>query len=382
MKAFAKGPSITVQKRAAMTRIKSVSARTPGAIRLESGVPDFPTPEHIVEAGCKAAQEGYTKYTGPRGYLSLRELIVGKLERVNHFQATPENITVTAGAANAIMAALIALVESGDEVLIPDPAWTWAEQIRCIPGAALKTYPLDAENDFLPDISGLEKVVTERTKVLIMNTPSNPLGSVFPREVVRDMVEFAQRHDLYIISDEPYEELVFEGEHVSPVVFDSKRVVGCYTFSKTYAMTGWRLGYAVASTELSKAITVIVRSMVSGATSVSQKAGEAALSGPQDCVKMMRDSYRERRDAALDILKAHGVPVYKPQGAFYLWFDISQSGMGSTDFALALLKEKEVAVRPGDICSEYPSNYIRISLATEKGALMEGMERICSFLAQ
>ena len=381
MKPIARGPSITVAKRAAIEKIKEVSSRTPGAIRLESGVPDFPTPEHIIEAASKAARGGFTKYTLSAGFLTLRELIADKLARVNKLQVTPDNVTVAAGGANAIAATLIALVDNGDEVLVPDPAWPcYAEQIRCIPGAVLKTYSLAFERGFLPDIAELEERVSDRTKVLIVNSPSNPLGAVFPGDLIRELVEFAQRHDLYLLSDEPYEELVFEGEHVSAATFDSERVVSCFSFSKTYAMTGWRLGYAVAPKEISNAITLTVLPLVSCATSVSQKAGEAALSGPQDCVRIMRDSYRDRRDAAIGVLAKHGVPVCEPKGAFYLWFDISRSGLGSTDFALRLLEEKQVAVRPGDRLSEYPNSYVRVSLATEKGALIEGLERICSLL--
>jgi len=380
MKPFAKGPSTT--RLSGIRLIKNAAYGIPGVIHLEIGQPDFPTPQHIVDAACRAAQEGWTNYTPNAGLPSLRELIAEKLERDNHYKAAPDDIVVTAGGANAVFAGLLALVDYGEEVLIPDPYWPNVEgMVAAIISAVLKRYPLDPEDNFLPDMAALEKLVTDKTKVLLLNSPNNPVGSVLPRDRIEELMEFAQKRDLYLISDEPYEAIIFEGEHLSPAVFDSERVVSCYTFSKTYSMTGWRLGYAVAAPDLSKVITKVVANDISCASSISQKAGEAALSGSQDCVKMMVDSYHERRDAAVAILEANGIPHHKPEGAFYLWFDISQSGMGSTDWALALLKEQKVAVSPGEAFTGGASTYIRASLATEKQALVEGMERICSFLA-
>lgn len=378
MRTLVKGPS-TMRVRV-IEAIGRMAADVTEAIRLQQGQPDFPTPEHIVEAACKAARAGYTEYTLYTGLQCLRELIVEKLERVNHLKASPENVTVAAGDSNAVFAALVATVEENEEVLIPDPHWPTYECMAACIGAVPKSYHLNPQSGFLPEVAELEDLVTERTKVLVMNSPSNPTGAVFPRGLAEDLVAFADRRDLYVVSDEPYEEMVFEGEHVSPGVFDDETVVGCYSFSKTYAMTGWRLGYTVASKEIAKVITKVVGSDVDCASSISQKAGEAALSGSQDCVRMMRESYRERRDLAMGVLIQRGARVHKPESAFYLWLDISGSHMSSTGFAEVLLKEKRVAVAPGDGFSQLPSSWVRICLATGEGTLREGIDRTCSFL--
>jgi aspartate/methionine/tyrosine aminotransferase len=349
-------------------------------IRLEVGEPNFPTPAHIVEAAYQAANAGFTKYGPSGGLQTLRELLTGRVRRVNGYEVTAAQINISVGGVQGILAALSALLNPGDEVLIPDPAWPNYEMAILLREAVPVHYPLYIEHGFVPQPEHLESLITPRTKLMIINSPSNPTGAVFPRATIESLVALAQRHDLYLLSDEVYDELVFEGEHVSPALYDAERTIGIYAFSKNYAMTGWRIGYVVANGELSKVITKIQEPMISCVASPVQKAAEAALTGLQDCIGEMRDSYRERRDAVVKLLKEEGYYVYTPAGAFYIMVDVSDAGVDSRQFALNLLEQCRVAVAPGTAFGKLGDHFVRISLATEKGLLLEGVRRLCEFV--
>ena len=368
-------------RRSGIRMIMDLAWQVPDAIHLEVGQPDFDTPEHIIEAGCRAARSGFTKYTPNAGIPSLREAIVRKLKRRNGIEVTPDHVVATPGAVTAMATSLLTLTEAGEEVLIPDPGWPNYEMAARAIGAVPVRYPLDPNADFLPDFAALEGLVTERTKVLMTNTPSNPTGAVFPEAVVRRLVEFAGEYDLYLISDEVYEDIVFEGKHVSAAPFDRDgRVISVFGFSKSYAMTGWRLGYAVAPLPIAEVITKMQEPFVSCPVAISQKAAEAALEGPQDAVREMCAAYRRRRDAAVRILKEHDLFTYSPRGAFYLLMDISGCGKDSYTFAKDLLREKKVAVAPGGTFGEIGERYIRISLATAEEHVVEGLTRVCTYI--
>jgi len=361
--------------------IMDLAWQVPDAIHLEVGQPDFDTPEHIIETGCRAARSGFTKYTPNAGIPSLREAIVRKLKRRNGIEVTPDHIVATPGAVTAMATSLLTLAEAGEEVLIPDPGWPNYEMATLAIGAVPVRYPLDPNAEFLPDFAALEGRVTDGTKVLIANTPSNPTGAVFPEAVVRRLVEFAADYDLYLISDEVYEDIVFEGTHVSAAPFDRDgRVVSVFGFSKSYAMTGWRLGYAVAPLPIAEVITKMQEPFVSCPVAISQKAAEAALEGSQDAVREMCAAYRRRRDAAVRILKENDLFTYSPRGAFYLLMDISSSGKDSYTFAKDLLREKKVAVAPGGTFGDIGERYIRISLATVEEHVVEGLTRVCTYI--
>ncbi len=352
----------------------------PDVIRLEVGEPNFPTPIHIVEAAYQAANAGFTKYGPSGGLQTLRELLAGRVSRVNGYPVTAAQVNISVGGVQGILAALSALLDPGDEVLIPDPAWPNYEMAILLREAVPVHYPLYIEHGFVPQPEHIESLITPRTKLMIINSPSNPTGAVFPRETIEGLVALAQRHDLYLLSDEVYDELVFEGEHVSPALYDAERTIGIYAFSKNYAMTGWRVGYVVANEELSRVITKIQEPMISCVASPVQKAAEAALTGPQDCIGEMRDSYRERRDAVVELLKEEGYYVYTPAGAFYIMVDVSDAGVDSRQFALNLLEQCRVAVAPGTAFGKLGDHFVRISLATEKGLLLEGLRRLCEFV--
>jgi len=247
--------------------------------------------------------------------------------------------------------------------------------------AVPRLYPLSPQDGFWPRIEALEKQVSARSKALIINSPSNPTGAVFSAEMIESLVDFAVRHDLYLIADEVYEQLVFDGEHVSPARFDPDgRVIGVHSFSKTYAMTGWRVGYAVASEAIARLIAKLQEPFFSCASSVSQKAAEAALAGPQDCVAEMRNAYREHRDLTTELLEAAELEYIKPLGTFYTMVDITPFGMDSYSIAKRLLQDAGVAVAPGGTFGPSADGYVRISLAPTAGEIREGLSRLASFV--
>lgn len=375
MKPLAAGPSATAHS--GIREVVNVAITMPDAIRLEVGQPDFDTPEHIVEATVKAVREGATKYTATAGILSLRQLLVEKLATVNKIPAEPAHINVTVGGVGGIAAALLALLEEGDEVLAPDPAWPNYRLEMSYSPAKLIYYPLYAARDFAPDPAELESLITPRTKLLIINSPCNPTGAVFTRQVVEDIVQLCQKYDLYLLSDECYDEIVFEGEHVSPASFwRDGHVISAFTFSKTYAMTGYRVGYIVTNAQLADSINKVLEATMSCATSFAQKAAEAALTGPRDPVDAMLAAYRHRRDVVDGLLRNYGMWTSTPRGAFYAMADISRSGLDSRTFAFDLLERAKVAVAPGTAFGQVAQDMVRISLASSESDLREGIRRM------
>ncbi|HVA85333.1 MAG TPA: aminotransferase class I/II-fold pyridoxal phosphate-dependent enzyme [Candidatus Saccharimonadales bacterium] len=350
---------------------------TPGCIRLEVGEPNFPTPPHIVDAAVEFARKGQIKYTATAGLLSLRERLVAKLEKVNGIKGTVANINCSVGGVGGIAGAIAALVEPGDEVLVPDPAWPNYRLMLAWAHGVLTPYPCPPENQFLPDPREIERRITPRTKLLIVNSPCNPTGAVFPRRLVEDLVDLAIRHNLYLLSDECYDEVILDGEHISPASFCTDgRVISAFTFSKTYAMTGWRVGYVVANDAISDSITKVLESNSSCLPTICQKAAEAALDGPREPLREMVTAYRERRDLCVGLLDEAGLLISRPSGAFYVMADIGGSGMDSRDFAFDLVKSKKVAVAPGTAFGKSASRAVRISLASSPEDLSEGIARM------
>jgi aspartate aminotransferase len=358
----------------------------PEAARLHIGEPSFRTPEHICLAAIEAIQNGQITYGPPAGWHWLRELLAEKIVRVNGYRVEPTNTAIAVGGTGAIMATLCAIVEPGDEVLIPDPSWPqYRLQAACC-GASVVPYSLDPQNEWLPDIAQLERLVTSRTRLLIINSPGNPTGAVFPSQLMADLVDFAYSHDLYILSDECYDELVFDGEHVSPAMlmnrndFESGRVICVYTFSKTYAMTGWRIGYLATGTRLAQTISTVLDASNTNISTIVQRAAAAALTGPQDCVTEMRAAYQKRRDLAVRLLKDYGRYVYTPHGAFYALINIS-NGDGEKrtgrQFMFDLLRERNVTVAAGSIFGSVAENCVRISLAASEEEIKHGVREIC-----
>jgi aspartate/methionine/tyrosine aminotransferase len=362
--------------RSAIREMGRLAARYPDAIRLEAGDPDFTTPEHIIAAAAGSARAGFTKYTPSAGLPTLREQIHEKVRARNGIECDVDQVIVTTGGCGGLFTSLACLIDPGDEVLVPDPGWANYRPIVHLVGGAVVGYPLLAAGGEAPDLDAVESRIGQRTKAILVNTPGNPTGAVLSRETLAGLAQIASRHGLWIVSDECYEEIVFEGEHVSmATLVDPERVVSVFSFSKSYAMTGWRVGYVVAPPALATVLGPVQEPVVGNAASVSQKAAEAALEGPQDCVATMRDAYRTRRDAAVTRLDAAGVGYMRPSGAFYLMVDVSPAG-DSLGFASRLLQQQHVSVVPGSAFGPAGEGMVRISLSAQPALIEAGLDRL------
>ncbi len=372
-------PAIQAMGISPILQIAAQASQQPGCIRLETGEPDFRTPTHIRQAALAAIEQKPITYGPAQGLFSLRQAIVEKISRINGYRTEPEHICITVGGGGALLAALQTICGPGDEVLISDPAWPMYANMLAIIGAQPVRYRLYPETGWLPDLQEMERLVSPRTRGLLINSPANPTGAVYPRALMEALITFAQRHDLYLLSDEAYDELVYEGEHISPAALcHDGHIISAYSFSKTYAMTGWRVGYVVARPEIASACAALVSAAYTNVSHIAQWAAEAALTGPQDCVAEMRTAYHQRRDAALEILRAAGINAVPPKGAFYLLVDISPSGLPSREFALRLLKERNIAVAPGSAFGQTIDGYVRVSLASALADLQAGLSGLCT----
>jgi aspartate aminotransferase len=274
--------------------------------------------------------------------------------------------------------ALSLTLSAGDEVLIPDPGWpNYAMAVGLLQAEPVR-YALSADNGFRPRPEELAELVTPRTRVMILNTPSNPLGTVLPASDLEAVVRFADQHDIWLLSDECYDALTFGVEHVSPARFDSQgRVLSAFSFSKTFAMTGVRVGYLVAPPEVAAAAAKLQEPMIACVNAPAQAAALAALEGPQTAVTDMRDTYWRRRDEACGLLDQLGVGYSSPEGAFYLWVDVSdRCGADVSSWALELLRSQQVAVAPGTVFGPSGEGWVRVSLATDDDDLLEGLRRL------
>ncbi|TXK16967.1 pyridoxal phosphate-dependent aminotransferase [Homoserinibacter sp. GY 40078] len=351
----------------------------PAVRRLEIGEPDAATPPHILEAA-RRALEGRLGYVQSAGMPVLREAIRDRLERVSGIQAPLERIIVGQGAVQAIAAVMAAVVGPGDEVLVPDPAWPVYEMQAQLLGARPVRYPLRAENGYLPDPDELLALTTPRTRVLVLNSPSNPAGSVAPAALMERLVRDAAARGVLVISDEVYDEMVFDGTHVGAHAFAPDSVVSVFSFSKTYAMTGWRVGYAVVPAPLAVTLERVQETLLSCVPTIAQHAALAALQGPQDSVAANRERYRRRRDAAVAQLAAGGIAAPAPGGAFYLLMPLAP---GADSRAAALdLATRGVSVAPGSAFGDVARDVFRLSLGSADDVLAEGIDRILAWYGE
>ena len=350
-------------------------------IHLEVGEPSFITPAHIIEAAFEKASSGSTRYTQSGGILPLRTAIAERYAAKWDKAVTPNMVMASHGGVNAINSTILALIDPGDEVLVPDPGWPNYRSILGLAHGVPVAYPTTVENGYLPDIAQMESLITAKTRMIITCNPGNPTGAVWPAETVKAVVELAAKHDLYVLADEIYEELVFDGEHAPAATFDEdSRVISVSGFSKTYAMTGWRLGWAIAEEGVLKSINKMMEPLISCPSSIAQEAGVAALTGTQQPVAVMRDAYRNRRDLAAEILEPAGLLPVRPQGAFYAIVDLRECGIPSRELAIHLLKETRVASAPGDTFGKVLADgFVRVSLASSDEDVREGCERIVQF---
>ncbi|MFH1568602.1 MAG: aminotransferase class I/II-fold pyridoxal phosphate-dependent enzyme [Gemmatimonadota bacterium] len=381
MKPFARVPSQI--PRSGIREIMDLAWATPGVIHLEVGQPDFDTPEHIVEATCRYVREGYTRYVPNAGVRELREAAARYVERHAGVPTRAENILVTQGAVLSMATAFLSLLEAGEEVLLPDPGWpNYSMAVPILHGRSVY-YHLRPEDQFRPDPAQIESLITPRTKVLLLCSPSNPTGQVLDAAMTAELLELARRHDLYVVADEIYSDIIFDGEFTSAARFDTdERVILITGMSKSYAMTGYRVGFTRARPDFIELASKLQEPLVSCGVGFAQMAAVVALDGPQECVGQMRDAYRERRDAALEVLREYGLYRYTPGGAFYLLVDISSTGMPSRDFALKLIAEKKVAVAPGSTFGQVCADHVRISIASPVDKVREGLRRICEMVRE
>jgi len=353
-----------------------LALRDPRAIHLEIGEPDAVPAPHVVEAVAAAARDGRTGYTSSVGLEALRAAAAERVSGTHGRPTGADEVVVTHGAMHGLAMAMATLLAPGDEVLLPDPAfpnWTMAAVAA---GAVPRAYPARATTGFVPDPAQVEARVTPRTRALVVCSPNNPTGAVYPAHVVAGLVDVARRHDLWLLSDECYEAITFGVPHVSPLTFDTDgRVLAFFSVSKTYALTGWRTGYVVVpAPEVVEALGHLAEATVACPSAPGQIAALAALTGPQEGVAAAVASYRERRDAACALLAERGVRHVTPRGAFYLMVDVETA---QTDaFARDLLTRRHVAVAPGSTFGQGAAGMVRVSLAAPRDLLLDGLARL------
>ena len=352
----------------------------PDVVNLGIGQPDFDTPEFIRDSAKRALDEGFTRYPPAKGFADLRRAIAAKLKRENNLAADPDTeIFVAVGAMQVIFNSCLHLLNTDDEVIVVDPGYDYYSQIRLFGGVPVMV-PARESNRFKVDPVDIKSAITNKTRLMIINTPSNPTGAVFDEEILREIARLAVEHDLIVLSDEPYEHILFDGHrHVSIGSFEgmAERTVSAFTLSKSYAMTGWRVGYAVAPPALINEMEKLMEHMVSGVTAVAQRAALSAIEAPQDCVREMVATYDKRRLVVYEGLNAiEGIKCLKPESTFYAFPNIKSFGLTSWELARYLVKEHQVAVVPGSIFGKEGEGYVRLSFAASTEQLQEGIARI------
>lgn len=346
-------------------------------VNMGIGEPDLDTPPHIKKAAEEALERGMTKYTPSAGLLELREAIAEHMG-TKGFKTDPKNVLVTPGTKHAIFCAMAAALDPGDEVIIPSPCWTYEAMVRIVGGKPVFIETTD-EKGFKLEVRKVEEALSAKTKMLLLNYPNNPTGAVMTRKELRPIAELAVDRDLWVLSDEIYDCLVYEGEHASVLSFPNmgERTIYINGLSKAYSMTGWRLGYGIAPAELITEMTKVQEASTSSATSFVQAAGVAALRGPQEFTRKMREEYRKRRDVIVKGLSSiKGISCTKPGGAFYAFPSIKRLGVDSLKFCETLLREAGVAAVPGSGFGPYGEGHVRFSYATSMENIKEAIERV------
>ena len=354
-------------------------------IHLEIGRPDFDTPVHIKEAAKKALDEGKVHYSSNYGLLELRKAIAQKLERDNGLSYDPANeIIATVGANEAVFMTMMALLNPGDEVLIPDPCWPHYFYCAVMAGAIPVSVPLKAEKGFIPQIEDFQSRLSSKTRMLIINSPNNPTGVVYTTDVLEPLAELAKANSLFVVSDEVYEKIVYCGErHMSIASFPKmkKRTLTINGLSKTYSMTGWRLGYIATEKSLADALIRVHQYTTVCATTFAQWGAVEALNGSQDEVETMVKEFDRRRKLVVCALKdMPGISVVEPKGAFYVFPKVKALGKTAEELSWFLLDEARIAVVPGTTMGNYGTDYIRISYATSYENLEKAMDRMSTAL--
>ncbi|NFH68739.1 pyridoxal phosphate-dependent aminotransferase [Clostridium botulinum] len=384
-------PSITLEITAKAKALKNEGI---DVVSFGAGEPDFNTPQNIINAAIKAMEEGKTKYTPAGGILELKEVICKKFEKDNNLEYKTSQITISTGAKQCLANVFMAILNPGDEVLIPVPYWvSYPELVKLADGVPVFVETVK-ENNYKYTIEDLEKYVTNKTKAILLNSPNNPTGTIYHEEELKEIASFAKKHDIFIVSDEIYEKLIYDNEeHISIASLSEdayKRTIVINGVSKTYAMTGWRLGYVAADEKVTKLMTSIQSHMTSNVNSITQYAAIEAISGPEEELEKMIKEFENRRNFMLDKLsKINELSVLRPNGAFYIMVNIEKylnttfkgnSITNSVEFSKVFLEEEKVAVIPGSGFGL--ENYIRLSYATSMDIIEKGIDRLSIFLSK
>jgi len=356
-------------------------ASRPGVISLAIGEPDFDTPLHIRAGAKDALDRGETHYSSNLGSLELRRAIAGRMARVNRQTVDAETeLIVTIGGVEALYLAMAAILDPGDEVLLPDPGFMVYRSISMLGDARPLPYQLRIENGFYPDLAEMEVAITPRTRLLILNSPGNPTGQLFHREIMERLAGIAERHNLMVISDEVYDTIVYDDQEAisfATLPGMKDRTVTVNSFSKAYAMTGWRLGYAAGHPEIIQGMMKIQQIVAACAPTMLQSGALVALESRQDFITEMVQEYQQRRDLITDILNSvPGFRCIKPEGAFYAFPDIRGTGMSSTELCELLLQNAKVGCVPGTVFGSNGEGFVRISYATSRERLEEAGKRM------
>ena len=374
-------------KHSAIRRMFNKAMQYDHVISFTLGEPDFTASPNVVEAGCEAIREGKTKYSANAGIVPLREAVAASLKRDMDMEYDPATeISITTGGMGALFLTLKSLVNPGDEVIICEPYWTnYVQQVQMCDGVPVFVVCRE-DNDFMLDLKDLENVVTDKTKVLIINSPSNPTGSVLDEATLSGIAEIAKAHDLVVISDEVYKTIVYDGleyKSISQFPGMKERTVVVNSFSKGYAMTGWRVGYAAGPDWIIDCVTKLQEDVAACAAMPCQYAALEALTGSQEFNHYMVEKYAERRKVMVEKLnEIPGVSCKAPKGTFYAFANIKELGLGSQDFADKLLEEKQVVVVPGTSFGEGGEGYISLSYATDMKNIVEGLKLIGEFATE
>lgn len=349
------------------------------------GIPDFDTPDHIKEAAKRAIDDGYTKYTHNAGLIEVREAFARKFKRDNGIDADPETeVMCSAGGMGALVLANLILVNPGDEVIYPDPGFvSHFAHIKLAEGVPIPIQ-LKKENSFGINAEDVEKLITDKTKMIVLNSPNNPSGGIISNTELKKIADVCIENDIYVISDDAYEKFRYDNEKplfIGALPGMKERTVSIFSLSKTYAMTGWRIGAVTGSSEILDAMTKLQEHIIAMPTTVSQKAAEAAFAGPQTCVDEMLQTFAKRRDIITKGLNAiEGIEFDPPSGAFYAFPDISAYGMKSYDLILKILKETNVVAVHGSAFGDFGEGFIRLCYAVSTERIEEAISRLDSFL--
>ena len=367
-----------------LAKARRLEAEGQDIIHLEIGEPDFDTPANIVEAGKQALAEGYTHYGPTPGLMEVRERIAQEVSETRGISVTADNVVITPGAKPIMFFTMLALVDEGDEVLYPNPGFPIYESMIDFVGGVAVPMKLLPSRDFAVDVAEVKGQITPRTKLMVLNSPNNPCGSIIEKAEIEALADLARQHDILVLSDEIYRRFLYEGEHHSVSSFPGMRdrTVILDGFSKTYAMTGWRIGYGVMPIELVEPISRLSTNSVSCTASFTQVAVLEAMDGPQDEPQRIVAEFKKRRDIIVDGLnRIPGIRCPMPKGAFYAFPSVEGTGISSREFADTLLEDYGVACLAGESFGEYGTGCVRFSFANSAENLERALERIARFVS-